>query len=242
METVIDEIAPDIYRMSTYVPDAGMTFNQILVNAEEPLLFHCGMRALFPNTSQALGRVIPIERLRWISFGHVEADECGALNQWLAAAPRAEVAFGALGCAVSVNDLADRPPRPLADGEVLELGGKSLRYLATPHVPHGWDAGIFFEETTSTLLCGDLFTATGEAAPLSWDSPLAAAGSAEDLFGYSCLAPSTPEVIGRLAALEPSTLALMHGSAHTGDGSAWLRELAAAYEHRMANSSPAVCG
>ncbi|WP_208028771.1 hypothetical protein [Rhabdothermincola sediminis] len=163
METVIDEIAPDIYRMSTYVPDAGMTFNQILVNAEEPLLFHCGMRALFPNTSQALGRVVPIERLRWISFGHTEADECGAMNQWLAAAPRAEVAFGTLGCAVSVNDLADRPPGYSRTGRCCTRVASRCAISSRPHLLHGWDAGVFFEEATSTLLCGDLFTATGEA-------------------------------------------------------------------------------
>ncbi|MFC7718555.1 oxygen-binding di-iron domain-containing protein [Nonomuraea recticatena] len=136
-------------------------FNQYLVDAEEPLLFHTGLRGLFPLVSAAVERVMPVERLRWVTFGHLEADECGSMNSWLAAAPHAQIAHGALGCLVSVNDLADRPPRPLADGEVMDLGGKRMRRIETPHVPHGWDAGLFFEETTGTLLCGDLFTSMG---------------------------------------------------------------------------------
>ncbi|MBK5287310.1 MAG: MBL fold metallo-hydrolase [Acidimicrobiia bacterium] len=226
METTIDEVSDSIYRISTYVPDADLTFNQVLVDADEPMLFHLGMRALFPLVSEAVAKVRPVDQLRWLSFGHVEADECGAMNGWLAAAPSATVAFGGLGCMVSVNDLADRAPRPLEDGEVLDLGGKRLRYLATPHVPHGWDAGIFFEETTSTLLCGDLFTQTGERSPTSTDSPLEATIAAEQVFGYTCAAPGTSETLERLAALEPSTLALMHGSTHQGTGGVWLRDLA----------------
>ena len=166
MDTTIDEIADQIYRVATFVPDAGMTFNQVLVVADEPLLFHTGTRSIFGSVTEAVARVLPLEQLRWISFGHVEADECGSLNQWLAAAPQAQVAFGALGCAVSVNDLADRPPLPLDDGAVLDLGGKQVRYLATPHVPHGWDAGLLHEETTGTLLCGDLFTQLGDGPAL----------------------------------------------------------------------------
>jgi flavorubredoxin len=161
VETHVTEIAPDIYRLSTYVDDAGLVFNQFLVDADEPLLFHAGLRSLFPLVSAAVARVLPVPRLRWITFGHLEADECGAMNSWLAAAPQAEVAHGAMGCAVSVNDLADRPPRPLQDGEVLDLGSRRLRRIETPHVPHGWDAGLLYEETTGTLLCGDLFTALG---------------------------------------------------------------------------------
>ena len=138
-------------------------FNQFLINAEEPLLFQTGLRSLFPLASATVERVIPIERLRWITFGHVEADECGSMNSWLTAAPQAQVAHGAIRCIVSVNDLADRPPRPLQDGEVIDLGGKRVRRIETRHVPHGWDAGVFFEETTGTLLCGDLFTAIATA-------------------------------------------------------------------------------
>lgn len=238
MHTTIDEISDGIYRLATFVPDAGMSFNQILVAGDEPLLFHTGMRALFPLVSEALSRVMPVDQLRWISFGHVEADECGSMNQWLAAAPTAQVAFGGLGCMVSVNDLADRPPRGLDDGEALDIGGRRLRYLATPHVPHGWDAGVLFEETTGTLLCGDLFTQMGDGPAVSDASPMDAASAAEDAFGYSCLAPTTVATVRRLAELEPSTLALMHGPAHAGDGAGWLRDLASSYAERLAVADP----
>ncbi len=237
MHTTVDEVGDDIYRLSTFVPDANLSFNQILVNGEEPFLFHTGLRALFPLVSEAVTRVIPVEALRWISFGHVEADECGSLNQWLAAAPHAEVAFGAIGCMVSVNDLADRPPRPLADGDVLDLGGKRLRYLATPHVPHAWEAGLFHEEVTGTLLCGDLFTQMGENPALSEGSPMEATVAAEDIFGYSCLGPSTVATVERLAELEPHALATMHGPTHVGAAGTWLRDLAGSYAGRIATGA-----
>jgi len=234
MHTTIDEIADGIHRIATYVPDAGMSFNQILVMGDEPLLFHTGMRALFPLVSEAMAQVMPLDQLRWISFGHVEADECGSMNEWLAAAPAAQVAFGGLGCMVSVNDLADRPPKALDDGETLDIGGKRLRYLATPHVPHGWDAGLLYEETTGTLLCGDLFTQLGDGPAVSDDSPMEPAIAAEGTFGYSSLAPATVPTVQRLAELEPTTLALMHGPAHRGDGAGWLHDLAASYAERSA--------
>lgn len=234
MNTTIDEISDGIYRIGTFVPDAGMSFNQILVTGEEPLLFHTGMRALFPLVSAAVERVLPVEQLRWISFGHVEADESGSMNEWLAAAPSAQVAFGGLGCMVSVNDLADRAPRPLEDGEVLDIGGKRLRYVATPHVPHGWEAGVFYEETTNTLLGGDLFTQMGDGPAISDDSPMEATIAAEDAFGYSSLAPTTVATVTGLAELKPTTLALMHGPAHHGNGGAWLRDLAGSYAERTA--------
>ena len=162
METRIDEIADGIYRLSTYIaevaPPAGFTFNQFLVKADQPLLFHCGMRGIFPLVSGAVAKIVPVDSLRWITFGHVEADECGAMNKWLEAAPRAQVAHGYIACDVSLNDLADRAPRALNDGEVLDLGGKRVRYLDTPHVPHCWEAGVLYEETTGTLLCGDLLS------------------------------------------------------------------------------------
>lgn len=232
MQTTVDEISDGIFRLGTFVEEAGMSFNQILVTGEEPLLFHTGQRALFPLTSAAVATVLPLETLRWVSFGHVEADECGSMNQWLAAAPNAEVVFGALGCMVSVNDLADRPPRGLEDGEVLDIGGKRLRYLATPHVPHGWEAGVFHEETTQTLLCGDLFTQLGDGPAVSNDSPMEATNAAEDAFGYTSLTPTTVPTITRLAELEVATLALMHGPAHSGDGRAWLGQLADSYAER----------
>jgi flavorubredoxin len=232
MDTITTEIADDIFRISTFVADAGMSFNQILINADEPLLFHTGMRALFPLVSDAVSKVLPLNSLRWISFGHVEADECGSMNQWLRAADNAEVAFGGLGCMVSVNDLADRPPRPLDDGDVIDLGGKRVRYLATPHVPHGWEAGVLFEETTSTLLCGDLFTQLGDEPAMRQESPMEPTIVAEDMFGYSTLTPSIAPTIERLADLAPTTLALMHGPTYTGDGRQWLSDLAANYRQR----------
>ena len=239
MTTTIDEIDDGIFRIATFVPEAGISFNQMLIRADEPMLFHLGMRALFPAVSEAVATVLPLDQLRWLSFGHVEADECGAMNLWLGAAPNAQVAFGGLGCMVSVNDLADRPPVPLDDEDVLDLGGKQLRYLATPHVPHGWDAGVFFEETTSTLLCGDLFTQIGDGPPTSDDSPMSGAVEAEQAFGYTAGAPHTTTVLESLADLEPTTLALMHGSAHHGPGDAWLRELAEFYRTRSSHDSGA---
>ncbi|MFJ8313017.1 MULTISPECIES: MBL fold metallo-hydrolase [unclassified Streptomyces] len=236
METTVTEIAPDIYRLSTYISEADFLFNQFLVNAEEPLLFHCGLRALFPLVSDAVARVTPVEGLRWITFGHVEADECGSMNSWLAAAPRAEVAHGAMGCVVSVNDLADRPPRPLRDGEVLDLGGKRVRRLETPHVPHGWDAGLMYEETTGTLLCGDLFTAIGNAPALTESEIVGPALAAEDVFGASCLTADTAPAMRRLAALGPTALGLMHGPSYTGDCGEALSDLATAYEARFTDS------
>ncbi len=237
MTTTVDEIASGIYRISTWVPDiappAGFTFNQFLVAGEEPLLFHTGPRAMFPLVSEAVARVTPVERLRWITFGHVEADECGSMNQWLAAAPEAQVAHGSIGCLVSLNDLADRPPRPLADGEVIDLGGKRVRHLDTPHVPHGWDARVLFEETTGTLLCGDLFTQLGNDAALTSDDILSPAMDAEAIFLSTALTPGTGSVIRTLGALSPNLLALMHGPSFDGDCSAALGDLASYYESRQ---------
>ncbi|MEU5419615.1 MBL fold metallo-hydrolase [Streptomyces sp. NPDC001407] len=237
METTVTEIAPDIYRLSTYIKQADLLFNQFLVDAEEPLLFHCGLRALFPLVSEAVARVTPVAGLRWITFGHVEADECGSMNSWLAAAPHAQVAHGAMGCAVSVNDLADRPPRPLDHGEVLDLGGKRVRRLETPHVPHGWDAGLMYEETTGTLLCGDLFTRIGDAPALTESEIVGPALAAEDVFGASCLTANTAPTMRELAALEPTTLGLMHGPSYAGNCGQALRDLAAAYEERFTRSA-----
>jgi flavorubredoxin len=233
VDTQVTEIAPDVYRLSTYVSDANLVFNQFLVDAEEPLIFHAGLRALYPLVSAAVERVVPVERLRWITFGHLEADECGAMNSWLAAAPDAEVAHGAMGCVVSVNDLADRPPRPLQDGEVLDLGGRRVRRIETPHVPHGWDAGLLFEETTGTLLCGDLFTALGDSPALTEQEITGPALQTEDLFRATCLTPATGPTIRALAELQPTTLALMHGPSFAGDCVQALHDLADAYDERL---------
>jgi flavorubredoxin len=170
MQTKIAEIADRIYRLSTCIPDAapgGFTFNQFLIDADDPLLFHTGPRRMFPLVSEAIARVVPLERIRWITFGHVESDECGAMNEFLAAAPGAQVAHGALGCMISLDDLCDRPPRKLADGEIIDLGGKRVRHIDTPHVPHNWEARVLFEEVSKTLLCGDLFTHTGDGPALT---------------------------------------------------------------------------
>jgi flavorubredoxin len=237
METKINEIADGIIRLSTYVPQiappAGFTFCQFLVRGEEPFLFHCGPRSMFPSVSEALKKIAPIDSLRWISFGHVEADECGAMNDWLAAAPRAEVAHGGIACAVSLNDLADRAPRPLANGEVIDIGGKRLRYLDTPHVPHGWDAGVFYEETTGTLLCGDLFTHVGDTAAATEDDILEPAMAAEEMFGATSLTAVTAPTLRKLAKLQPRTLALMHGASYRGNGATLLNGLADFYDRRV---------
>jgi len=233
MDTTVTEIAPDIYRLSTYVSDANFMFNQFLIDAEEPVLFQTGPRSFFPLVFDAVQRVVPVERLRWITFGHVESDECGSMNHWLAAAPTAEIAHGAMGCTVSVNDLADRPPRPLQNGEVMDVGGKRMRRIETPHVPHGWDAGLFFEESTGVLLCGDLFTAIGNAPALTEQEITGPALAAEDVFRATCLTPATGPTIRALADLHPTTLALMHGPAYTGDCAQALRDLAAAYDERL---------
>ncbi len=237
MDTRTDEIAPGLFRFSTFVPQiappAGFTFNQFLLLAEEPLLFHCGPRGMFPLVSAAVARVLPLEQLRWISFGHVEADECGAMNLWLAAAPQAQVLHGQTACMVSLNDLADRPPRPLNDGEVLDIGGKRVRWCDTPHVPHGWEAGVIFEESAGTLLCGDLFTHLGQGAALVESDIVGPAAAAEEAFRATALTVVTAPTIRRLAALAPSTLALMHGASFAGDGGAALGALADFYDARV---------
>jgi flavorubredoxin len=236
----IDEISDGIYRISTYLPEvvppAGFTMNQFLVVADEPLLFHAGPRALFPLVAEAVARVMPVESLRWITFGHVESDECGAMNMWLAAAPHAEVAHGALGCDVSLNDLCDRPPRALADGEVLDLGGKRVRHIDTPHVPHGWEARVLFEETTSTLLCGDLLSQVGGGPALTTDDLVEPAMAAEAMFHSTSLAPSTAPTLRALGELQPTTLAVMHGSSFQGDGRQVLGDLATGYADLIAAS------
>ena len=240
MSVRIDEIAPDTFRLSTLAADVGptgFTFKQFLVRDEQPLLFHTGHRHLFPEVAAAIGTLVPVEQLRWITFGHVEADECGAMNEFLAAAPDAQVAHGALGCAVSLDDLADRPPVPLAGDQVLELGRHRLRHIDTPHVPHGWEARVLFDETTGVLFCGDLFTQMGDGPALAEHDLLAAASEAEDIFGATCLTPNTAPTIRSLAGLQPTTLATMHGSSFSGDGGAALSSLADVYAERLAAAS-----
>ncbi len=229
METKTQEIAEGVYRFSTAVDGVGpepFTFNQFLVDAEAPMLFHLGHRGFFPAISAAVARVRPLEAIRYLSFGHVEADECGSLNQWLAAAPNAEVVQSQTGCMVSLNDLADRPPRPLADGEVIDLGGRRVRWIDTPHVPHGWEAGLIHEETQGVLFCGDLLTHGGDGPAITQADITGPACAMEDMFHAMTMAPNTGDVLRRLADLAPSTLALMHGSSYRGDGAAALKRLA----------------
>lgn len=237
MRTTVNQIADGIFRLSTFVaeigPPAGFTFNQFLIVGDEPLLFHTGPRKMFPLVHEAVSRLMPPERLRWISFGHVEADECGSMNDWLAVAPQALVAHGQTGCSVQLGDLADRAPRELNDSEVIDLGsGKRIRYLDTPHTPHAWDAGVMYEESTGTLLCGDLFTQLGNGKALTTDDIVGPAIAAEDLFQYSSLNPNMGTTIRALATLSPRTLALMHGPAFSGDGSSALHALADDYDGR----------
>lgn len=228
--TTVDEIAPDIYRLSTWVPgitEHGFTFNQFLLTGDEPMLFHTGMRHLFGSVSDAVNRVVPVENLRWISFGHLEADECGAMNLFLDAAPNAEVIHGPLAIMLSLADMCDRPP--VAAGDAHDIGGHRLRFIATPHVPHNWEAGLWFDETTSTLLAGDLFTHTGRCPALTESDCVAAALDAEGLFHATGLTTNLAPTLAQLADLKPTTLAIMHGASFHGDGAAQLRALADGY-------------
>lgn len=237
METRVDEIADGIFRLSTFIPGIspqGFTFNQYLIQAKAPLLFHCGGRFLFPSVSAAAASVLPLPSLRWISFGHVESDECGSMNQWLGVAPQAQVAHGATACMVSLNDLADRPPRVLANDERLDLGGKHVRYLDTPHVPHAWESGLIFEETTRTLFCGDLFTQLGNGPALSEAGIVDTAIAAEEAFHATALTPHTAGTVRRLQALRPERLAVMHGSCFAGDCAGQLEALARYFDDALA--------
>jgi flavorubredoxin len=231
METSVDEIAPDIYRSSTRIPsiiDDGFTFNQFLLAGDEPFLFHCGQRQLFPLVSEAINRVMPVEKLRWISFGHLEADECGAMNMFLDAAPNAEVIHGALACMLSLIDMCDRAPVQAAE-ESHDTGGHRLRFISTPHVPHNWESGLWFDEATSTLLAGDLFTRTGNPPPLVETDLIEPALAAEQIFHATGLTTNLGPTLEQLAELHPTTLAIMHGSSYSGDGAAQLRALGEGY-------------
>jgi flavorubredoxin len=233
MPTQIEEVADRTYRISTLVPSVGprgFRFNQYLLAADEPLLYHCGMRALFPAVRDAVARVMPPERLRWIGFSHVEADECGAMNAWLAAAPRATVIHGPVGCDVSLNDLADRPPRKLADGEAVDLGGRRVRLVVTPHVPHNWESVVLLEETTRALFCGDLLTTDGDGPAVSGDDPTEHVIETERMFRAHSSPAASAATLRRLAALEPTALLAMHGSAFRGDGARVLRGMADGFE------------
>ena len=233
METRITEIAPHIYRLATLVPQiappAGFTFNQFLIDAEEPMLFHLGQRALFPAIVEAVRRVRDPADIRWLSFSHVEADECGGFDQWLAAAPKAVPTHGRLGCTTWLHDVSPRPPVARKDGEVLDLGGKRVRWLDTPHLPHNWEAGLMFEETTATLFCSDLFTQFGPVPATTEADIVGPAVQVNARMGFMPVTAATAPGLQRLASLKPRTIALMHGPTYQGDGGAALDALAEHY-------------
>ena len=244
--TRVDEVAEGIYRISTpmTVLPGGFTFNQYLVVDEEPLLFHTGPRGMFPLVREAVAAVMPVERLRYVGLSHFEADECGALNEFLAVAPDALPVCGQIAAMVSVDDVANRKARALADGEAISLGRHTLRWLDAPHVPHGWECGYLFEEKTRTLLCGDLFTQGGaEHPPITESDILGPSEAMRAGLDYWAHAASTGATLERLAALAPTTLACMHGAAWRGEGGALLRALAesllGAGQRSGAASSPA---
>jgi flavorubredoxin len=228
--TNLHEIAAGIYRINTPIAipgGIGFNFNQYLVDDDEPLLFHTGPRRLFPLTAEAIARVLPLERLRYIGFSHYEADECGALNDLLAAAPAAVPVCSRIAAMVSVDDFATRPSRALADGELLRTGRRVFTWLAAPHVPHGWDCGFMMELESGTLFCGDLFTQGGPGAePLTEGDILGPSEAFRREMDYYAHAPHTAATLDRLAGEQPRVLACMHGSAWRGDGASLLRSLA----------------
>jgi len=236
VHTHVDQIADRIYRFSTLVPDiapGGFGFNQFLIDADEPLLYHTGTRSLFPLVRGAIEQVMPLERLRWIAFSHVEADECGAANDLLEVAPNAQVMHGGLGCLLSLNDQLSREPRPLQDGEVVDLGGRRVMEIATPHVPHNWESHMLYEQETGTLFCGDLCTQIGDGPAITSEPIRDAAVAAEQLFMQTSMGPAVPATYRRLADLQPQRLAIMHGSSYDGDCAALLREMAEVYEQQF---------
>lgn len=232
MASTVTEIAPDTFRISTFNPDFGIQFNQFVIRDDEPFLMHTGLKRMFPATLAAVRTILDPAALRWIGFSHFESDECGALNEWLAVAPRAQALCSFVGAMVTVNDFADRAARPLADDEVVPIGRHRLRFLATPHLPHGWDAGFFFDDAERTLFCSDLFFQPGEAEPLIEAGVVEraraaiVAGMAGPLAHDVPYTADTDRTLRRLAALEPRTLAVMHGSSFRGDGGRAIRELA----------------
>ena len=240
MESNIMEIAPDIYRISTFHPDFGIQFNQFLIKDDEPFIMHTGMKKMFPVTREAVASLIEPAKLRWIGFSHFESDECGALNEWLNIAPNAQAVCSFVGAMVTVNDFADRPARALADNEVFAIGSHRLKFLATPHLPHGWDAGLFFEERDKTLLCSDLFFHPGDPEPLTESDVVGRAstsiteGMAGPLANDMPYTPYTDATLRRLADLEPRTLALMHGTSFRGDGRRAILDLAGVIQEKLA--------
>jgi flavorubredoxin len=229
MTARIDEVATDLYRICLYVPEFDLQFNHFLVKDDEPLLFHTGMRSMFPAVREAVGTLMDPADLRWISWSHFEVDECGALNEWLSIAPKATPVCGELGAMINIADFSNRPPRALKPGEVLETGRHRFRFIPTPHLPHGWDAGVLFEEADRVLLCSDLLHQLGNVEPVTTGDVAGRYRHAFEtyqrspvLMDYMPYTENTKRQLANLAALQPRTLAAMHGSTYVGDGAAAL--------------------
>ena len=233
---VVTEIGPDLYRLSIYAADFDLQFNHFLVVDDEPLLYHAGLKAMFPQLREAVSQVLDPARLRWIGFSHFESDECGGLNEWLEIAPEAQPACSDVGAMVSVNDFSTRPARGLEDGELLVTGKYRFQAVRTPHLPHGWDASVLFEETQKTLLCSDLFHQVGDVEPLTTADVVGRsvvamrAYQSGVLADYAPYTPYTDQLFHKLAALRPERLAIMHGSSFDGDGARALMDLAAGFK------------
>jgi flavorubredoxin len=227
----ITEIAPNVYRVSVYVPEINLQFNHFLVNDDEPLLFHTGLRGMFPLVREAVSKLIDPAAIRHIGFSHFESDECGALNSWLEIAPRAQPVCGLVGALVSVNDFAIRPARVLTRDDTFSTGKHRFRFIPTPHVPHGWDAGVMLEETQGTLFCSDLFHQWGDPEPLTRDSLIERAraalleSEAGPFANYVPYTHHTGRILEELASYQTRTLATMHGSSFEGDAADQIREL-----------------
>lgn len=238
----VDEIAPDVFRISILEPQFNLQFNHFLIRDEEPLLFHAGYKRMFPELREAVTRLLNPQSLRWVGFSHFESDECGALNHWLEIAPKAEAACSFVGAVVSVNDFAIRPARGLVQDEVLATGKYRFRFCSTAHIPHGWDGGVLFEETRRTLFCSDLFFHTGDVEPLTQSDIVgrASASLAElengPLAGSVPYTPQTAGIMARLGSLKPHTLATMHGSSYVGDGQKAFEDLAVALKELLGSS------
>jgi flavorubredoxin len=241
----IDEIAPDIYRISVHMPEIDLQFNHFLVKDDEPLLFHTGMRRMFPQVREAVARLIDPASLRWISWSHFEVDECGALNDWLAVAPQAQAACGEVGALVNIQDFANRPPRILRREDVIATGRHRFRWVPTPQLPHGWDAGMLFEEESRTLFCSDLFHQIGKLEPVTRNDIVGRYEQAVKIYqahpvlmDYVPFTPKTRGLINRLATLEPRLLATMHGSSFEGDGAAAIRAAGDVLERQLGVMEP----
>lgn len=232
----IFEIAPDVYRLSIHVPEINLGFNHFLVKDDDPLLFHTGSRAMFPAVREMVAKVIDPSKLRWISFSHFETDECGALNKWLEVAPNATPVHGMIGCLVNLNDFSDRPPQLMNADDRLSTGKYRFRFVHTPQIPHGWDAGVLFEETQRTLFCSDLFHQNGDVEPLTTSDVIGRCRQTlteyekSPFANYVPYTPHTGRQMQAVAELSPKTLAIMHGSSYFGDGKRAIQELASVFK------------